>query len=148
MDDWASFEAEPNYDAANIAAVGMYTSDALTDGDVPVGMENADKLAETMESYREILNQATADLWKRIASWSREQMIDAGALVYRRSAKDFAHLAGTYRAGRLVPDRRLRPALQAADERLDARQPRRDGRAARASRTRRPTSTRWPATRG
>jgi hypothetical protein len=60
-------------------------------------MQNAEALAETMESYREILNQATADLWKRIASWSREQMIDAGALVYSSVAKDFAHLAGTYR---------------------------------------------------
>ena len=97
MDDWASFEAEPSYNAANIAAVGMYTSDALTDGYVPVGMENAEKLAETMEQYREILHQATADLWKRIATWTREQMIDAGALVYSSVAKDFAHLAGTYR---------------------------------------------------
>lgn len=97
MDDWASFEAEPSYDAANIVAVGMYTSDALTDGYQPVGMGNADELADTMESYREILNEATADLWKRIASWSREQMIDAGAMVYSSVAKDFAHLAGTYR---------------------------------------------------
>ncbi|HEY3716517.1 MAG TPA: hypothetical protein VGL39_18480 [Jatrophihabitantaceae bacterium] len=97
MDDWASFEAEPTYDAANIVAVGMYTSDALTDGYVPTGMDNADALADTMESYREILNEATAELWKRIASWSREQMIDAGALVYSSVAKDFAHLTGTYR---------------------------------------------------
>lgn len=97
MDDWASFEAEPTYDAANIVAVGMYTSDALTDGYLPVGMEDRDTLAETMESYREILNEATADLWKRIASWSREQMIDAGAMVYSSVGKDFAHLAGTYR---------------------------------------------------
>lgn len=97
MDDWASFEAEPSYSADNIVAVGMYTSDALSDGFIPVGMDNADTLADTMEQYREILNQATADLWKRIASWSREQMIDAGALVYSSVAKDFAHLAGTYR---------------------------------------------------
>ncbi|GAA5050721.1 hypothetical protein [Nocardia callitridis] len=97
MDDWASFEAEPSYHADNIVAVGMYTSDALTDGYVQVGMENASTLAETMERYRRILNEATADLWKRIASWSREQMIDAGALVYSSVAKDFAHLAGTYR---------------------------------------------------
>ncbi|SHL42763.1 hypothetical protein SAMN05443637_12839 [Pseudonocardia thermophila] len=97
MDDWASFEAEPAYDANNIVAVGMYTADALTDGYVPVAMENAETLAETMENYREILNQATADLWKRIATWTREQMIDAGALVYSSVAKDFAHLAGTYR---------------------------------------------------
>jgi hypothetical protein len=97
MDDWASFEAEPGYNAANIEAVGMYTSDALTDGYIPVGMDNADTLADTMEQYREILNEATTDLWKRIANWSREQMIDAGALVYSSVGKDFAHLAGTYR---------------------------------------------------
>ncbi|MEJ2890564.1 hypothetical protein [Actinomycetospora aeridis] len=97
MDDWASFEAGPAYDANNIVAVGMYTSDALSDGYVPVGMENAETLAEAMEHYREVLNQATADLWKRIASWSREQMIDAGAIVYSSVAKDFAHLAGVYR---------------------------------------------------
>ncbi|MGW5518860.1 hypothetical protein [Nocardia africana] len=97
VDDWASFEADPGYDADNIAAVGMYTADALTDGYVPVGMDNADVLAETMEDYREILVEATANLWKRMASWSREQMIDAGALVYSSVGKDFAHLAGTYR---------------------------------------------------
>lgn len=97
VDDWASFEAEPNYDAANIVAVGMYSSDALSDGYIPVGMDSADTLAETMEQYREILNRATAELWTRISTWTREQMIDAGALVYSSVAKDFAHLAGTYR---------------------------------------------------
>ena len=97
MDDWASFEAEPGYNAANIEAVGLYTSDALTDGYQPVGMQDAGTLAQTMEHYRDVLNEATADLWKRIASWTREQMIDAGALVYSSVAKDFAHLAGTYR---------------------------------------------------
>lgn len=96
VDDWASFEAEPTYAASNIVAVGMYTSDALSDGYLPLGMDDADSLAETMESYRVILNEATADLWKRIASWSREQMIDAGALVYSSVGKDFAHLAGIY----------------------------------------------------
>lgn len=97
VDDWASFEAEPSYDAANIAAVGMYTCDPLTDGYVPVGMDNAEVLAETMEHYRDIVTEATADLWKRMATWTREQMIDAGALVYSSVGKDFAHLAGTYR---------------------------------------------------
>ena len=32
-----------------------------------------------------------------MATWTREQMIDAGALVYSSVGKDFAHLAGTYR---------------------------------------------------
>lgn len=97
MDDWASFEAEPSYSANNIVAVGMYTSDALTDGYQQVGMESTDQLAETMESYRQILADATTALWKRIATWSREQMIDAGALVYSSAPKDFAHMAGVYR---------------------------------------------------
>lgn len=96
VDDWASFESEPQYATANVVAVGLYTSDALTEGYLPVGMGSADELAQTMERYREILRQATADLWKRIAGWSREQMIDAGALVYYSVPKEFAHLAGIY----------------------------------------------------
>ena len=96
VDDWASFESEPAYSAANVVAVGLYTSDALTEGYQPVGMESADTLADTMERYRDILRRATAELWQRIAGWNREQMIDAGALVYYSVPKDFAHLAGVY----------------------------------------------------
>jgi len=96
MDDWASFESEPSYSAENVAAVGLYTSDALTDGYQPVGMGSASQLTRTMEQIREILSEATVDLWKRIADWSRTQMIEAGALVYSSVPKDFAHLAGIY----------------------------------------------------
>jgi hypothetical protein len=96
MDDWASFESEPSYSADNVAAVGLYTSDALTDGYQPVGMGSPSQLAGTMEQIREILAGATVDLWKRIADWSRLQMIEAGALVYASVPKDFAHLAGIY----------------------------------------------------
>jgi hypothetical protein len=96
MDDWASFESEPSYSADNVAAVGLYTSDALTDGYQPVGMGSPAQLAGTMEQIREILAGATVDLWKRIADWSRLQMIEAGALVYASVPKDFAHLAGIY----------------------------------------------------
>ena len=96
VDDWASFESEPSYAAANVVGVGLYTSDILSEGYEPVGMESRETLTATMERYREILKQATADLWKRIAAWSRDQMIDAGAIVYFSVAKDFAHLAGNY----------------------------------------------------
>ena len=96
VDDWGSFESEPSWSAANVAAVGLYTSDALSDGYEPVAMESAEALAATMERIREVLKQATAELWKRIAGWTRDQMIDAGAIVYSSVAKDFAHLAGTY----------------------------------------------------
>ena len=113
MDDWASFESEPGFAAENIVAVGLYTSDILSEGYRPVSMENPAALADTMEHVREILAEATVDLWKRIADWSRLQMIEAGALVYYGVAKDFAHLAGIYdpeewmtiddRARRFVP---------------------------------------------
>ena len=96
VDDWASFESTPAYAAENVAAVGLYTADALSEGYEPVAMGSADELAATMEKIREILKQATADLWKRIAAWTRDQMIDAGALVYSTVIKDFAHLAGIY----------------------------------------------------
>ena len=39
VDDWGSFEASPRYDAANITAVGVYTSDYLSDGFIPVHMD-------------------------------------------------------------------------------------------------------------
>lgn len=96
VDDWASFESEPAYASANVVAVGLYTSDALTEGYQPIGMGSAEELAETMTRYRDILHAATAKLWTRIAGWSREKMIDAGALVYASVPKDFAHLAGVY----------------------------------------------------
>jgi hypothetical protein len=96
VDDWASFEATPGYDSANIAAVGLYTSDYLSDGYIPLGMDSPDELADTLEHLREVLADATTKLWKRIAGWSRDQMLDAGALVYYSVAKDMAHIAGEY----------------------------------------------------
>ena len=36
VDDWGSFEAEPSYDNDNLVAVGVYTSDYLSDGYIPV----------------------------------------------------------------------------------------------------------------
>lgn len=96
VDDWASFESTPAYAAENIVAVGLYTSDALSEGYEPVAMGSAAQLADTMEATRETLRKATADLWRRIAGWTRDQMIDAGALVYSTVVKDFAHLAGIY----------------------------------------------------
>jgi hypothetical protein len=35
-------------------------------------------------------------MWKMMAGWSREQMIDAGLLVYSGTLKDVAHFAGVY----------------------------------------------------
>jgi hypothetical protein len=96
MDDWGSFESKPEFTADKLVGVGLYTSDALSEGQIPVGMETADSLAETFERLTESCRVATVELWKRVAGWSRDQMMDAGAIVYFSLIKDFAHIAGVY----------------------------------------------------
>lgn len=96
MDDWGSFESRPEFTADKLTGVGLYTSDVLSEGFTPVGMGSADELADTFEDLTEKVRLATVALWKRVAGWSRDQMMDAGALVYFSMAKDFAHIAGVY----------------------------------------------------
>lgn len=96
VDDWGSFEASPSYDHNNVVAVGLYTSDYLSDGYIPLHMDNASDLADYLDELRTRMAEATAELWKRMASWSRDQMIDAGSLVYYSVIKDLAHFAGVY----------------------------------------------------
>ena len=96
VDDWGSFESEPEFKQDNVCRVGLYTSDPLSDGFIPVGMESREKLIKTMDELRDIFREATSKLWKRIAGWSRDQMLDAGALVYYNVPKDLAHFAGVY----------------------------------------------------
>ena len=96
MDDWGSFESRPEFTADALSGIGLYTSDCLSDGYVPVGMGSAEELAATFESLTEVIRQATVALWKRMAGWSRDQMMDGGALVYFSFIKDFAHIAGVY----------------------------------------------------
>ena len=81
---------------AFMVAVGLYTSDYLSDGYIPVHMENASDLADYLEHMREVLTRATSELWKVMATWSRDQMVDAGLLVYYSVVKDLAHFAGVY----------------------------------------------------
>ncbi len=113
MDDWGSFESEPEFKAESISHIGLYTSDHLTEGRLPVAMGSAGQLAAEFDRLREIFTEATGKLWKRIAAWSRAEMIEAGALVYYNIPKDLAHLAGVYeqsdwfdideRAARFIP---------------------------------------------
>ena len=65
-----------------MVAVGLYTSDYLSDGYLPVHMDSATELADYLDHVRDQMNMATQQLWKLMASWSRDQMIDAGMLVY------------------------------------------------------------------
>ena len=96
MDDWGSFESRPEFTAEKLTGVGLYTSDALSEGYVPVGMDSAETLAATFEDLTEKIRAATVALWKRMAGWSRDEMMDAGALVYFSLCKDVAHVAGVY----------------------------------------------------
>ncbi|MCT2559334.1 hypothetical protein N0B51_10115 [Tsuneonella sp. YG55] len=98
VDDWGSFDSKPEYRAANICAVGLYTSDELTETQVPIGMGSAEELTATFDRYTEIFKDATKKLWESLAGYSREQLIDAGALTYYSIIKDFAHVAGCYEA--------------------------------------------------
>jgi hypothetical protein len=96
MDDWGSFESEPEFRAENIAGIGLYTSDPLTDGHIPVAMGSPGALTRTLTELQETIASATAKLWERIAGWSRAEMLEAGALVYYNIPKDLAHMAGVY----------------------------------------------------
>lgn len=96
MDDWGSFESDPEFKAENLVGVGLYTSDTLSDGHIPVGMGSREELIATFNSLNEKIKDATNKLWKRIAGWSRDQMMDAGAITYFAIIKDLAHVAGVY----------------------------------------------------
>ena len=96
-----------------MVAVGLYTSDYLSDGYLPVHMDSATELADYLDHVRDQMNMATQQLWKLMAAWSRDQMIDAGMLVYSSVPRDLAHFAGVYEQDDwfLVEDRvqRFRP---------------------------------------
>ncbi len=115
IDDWGSFESEPEFKAHHMVGVGLYTSDPLTEGFVPVGMDSRKQLTTTFESLTKIMKDATSKLWQRIAAWSRDQMMDAGAIAYFSIVKDLAHVAGVYEMEdwMLIDERaeRFRPLL-------------------------------------
>lgn len=96
VDDWGSFESEPEFSAAALAGIGLYTSDALSEGYIPVGMGSAAELTATFLALNAIFKDATHKLWLRMAGWSRDQLIDAGAIAYYAIAKDLAHVAGVF----------------------------------------------------
>lgn len=115
LDDWGSFESEPEMRAEHIVGVGLYTSDNLTEGRVPVAMDSRESLENMFNELTEKLKVATNDLWKEMAGWTRDQQLDAGALVYFGCAKELAHIAGVYEMEdwMMIDDRaeRFRPLL-------------------------------------
>ena len=108
VDDWGSFEATPHYDAANIVALGVYTSDYLVDGYIPVHMDSRTTSPTTSTTAREHMEEATTGMWKMMAGWTRDQMIDAGLLVYYGVHQGPRALRRRLRAGRVVHGRGAR----------------------------------------
>jgi hypothetical protein len=78
-------------------------------------MDSREELTRTFASLAQKSKDATTRLWKRIAGWTRDQMIDAGAITYFSIVKDLAHVAGCYEMEdwMLVDERaeRFRPLL-------------------------------------
>lgn len=95
-DDFGSFESDPEFQASHVTGVGLYTSDPLTEGYQPVGMGSREELTQTFKELTEKLKDAMDKLWRRIAAWSRDEMIEAGSIVYFSIFKDIAHIAGVY----------------------------------------------------
>ena len=64
------------------------------------------------------VKDANNKLWRRVAGWSRDQMIDAGAITYFSIIKDLAHVAGVYDVGdwMMVDERAERFRLLFNDE--------------------------------
>ncbi|GLZ50245.1 hypothetical protein Acsp06_64300 [Actinomycetospora sp. NBRC 106375] len=96
VDDWGSYESRPEYKAENLCAVGLYTSDDLSETHTPVGMGSPEELTATLNRYADMLKETTTKLWERFASYGREQLMDAGAMTYFAIIRDFAHVAGVY----------------------------------------------------
>lgn len=96
MDDWGSFESKPEFAAERLVGVGLYTSDTLSEGYRPVAMGSRAELAACFRTLAEKIKEANNKLWRRVAGWSRDQMIDAGAITYFAIVKDLAHVAGVY----------------------------------------------------
>jgi len=96
LDDWGSFESEPELKSEHMVAVGLYSADNLSEGAVPVGMGSKQELTDAFNDLTARIKIASTKLWEEMAGWSRDQQLDAGALVYFGAAKEFAHIAGVY----------------------------------------------------
>jgi hypothetical protein len=79
-----------------IVGVGLYTSDILEDRFLPVGMDSAADLADTLEGLTKELQEATRRLYARFSEMSFDQMVEAGIQTYFLAPSEIARMAGTY----------------------------------------------------
>jgi hypothetical protein len=96
VDEFGSFESKPDFTADKLVGIGLYTSDTLSEGYIPVAMNSKEELTACFKSLTEKVKDANNKLWRRVTSWTRDEMMDAGAITYFAIIKDLAHVAGVY----------------------------------------------------
>ena len=95
--DWGTAYTVPEEYSGRIRGVGLYTSDFLIDGYLPVGMGSRAELTETLLELADLCAKATRELYSRYAGFTNVQMTEAGVYTYLSAANGIAHAAGTYR---------------------------------------------------
>ena len=95
--DWGTAYTVPEEYSGRIRGVGLYTSDFLTDGYVPVGMGSKAELTDTLLQLADVCAKATRELYSRFAGFTNVQLTEAGVYTYISAANGIAHAAGTYR---------------------------------------------------
>jgi len=97
ISEWGTAYTVPEQYSKQILGVGLYTSDFLSDRYIPVGMDSATDLADTLEQLADACAVATRRLYRRYAEMSFSQMVEAGVYTYLSAANGISHAAGTYR---------------------------------------------------
>jgi hypothetical protein len=92
----STFTTPENYQQ-HVVGVGLYTSDLLTDGYVPIGMDSPADLKAAFLDLADACSQATGNLYKRFADLSADQLIDAGLFVNFQLPTAVTQMAGTFR---------------------------------------------------
>jgi hypothetical protein len=95
--DWGSTYSAPESYGERLVGVGLYTSDLLSNGYQPVGMDSAAELTGTFDELSERLAAATGRLYERFVGMSAHQRIDAGMYTYVQNPPTLLHMAGRYR---------------------------------------------------
>lgn len=94
--DWASIYTTPESYRDEVLGVGLYTSDFLTDRYLPVAMDSAAELADTLEQLSGVVQTAIRELYRRFSEMKFDEMVEAGSYVYFQALDDLDHMAGLY----------------------------------------------------
>jgi len=94
--EWGTAYTTPEEYSKNVVGVGLYSSDFLTDRYIPVGMDSAADLGDTLLQMADACAKATRLLYHRYGDMGFQQMVEAGVYTYLSAANGISHVAGTY----------------------------------------------------